>query len=212
MSIVVHHHPFTRAAATVWMLEEVGVEYELRFVNVMAGEQKAPEILAINPMGKLPILVDGLVDGDVVVTESAAIGLYLADRYAPGRLAPALDDPARGTYLRWSLFAPSVIEPGAAAKGAGWEYKEGTVGWGSHEAMLTAMESAVADRSFILGDSFSMADVIFGGTLRFMLAFKMIESRPVFAAYVERLNARPALRRAEERNAEIAKAHGLNQG
>ncbi|MEZ4237557.1 MAG: glutathione S-transferase N-terminal domain-containing protein [Myxococcota bacterium] len=72
-----------------------------------AGAQKAPEILALNPMGKVPVLVDG----DVVVTEVAAIGLYLADRYAPGRLAPALDDPARGAYLRWSLFAPSRSSP-----------------------------------------------------------------------------------------------------
>lgn len=208
MSIVVHHHPFTRAAVTVWMLEEVGVEYELRFVNVMAGEQKSPEFLAKNPMGKLPTLVDG----DVVVTESAAIGLYLADRYAAGRLAPALDDPARGTYLRWSLFAPSVIEPGAAAKAAGWQFKEGQVGWGSHDAMLAAMESAIADRSFILGDAFSMADVIFGGTLRFMLTFKMIEPSPAFTAYVERLEARPALQRATARNAAIMAEHGLKEG
>lgn len=208
MPIVVYHHPFTRAAVTVWMLEEVGVEYELRHVDVMAGEQKAPELVALNPMGKLPILVDG----DVVVTESAAIGLYLADRYAPGRLAPALDDPARGTYLRWSLFAPSVIEPGSMAKMAGWSFKEGQAGWGSYDAMVSAMESALAGRSFILGDAFSMADVIFGGTLRYMLMFKMLEPRPVFSAYVERLEARPALQRATARNAAIAAERGLNPG
>jgi glutathione S-transferase len=208
MPIIVHHHPFTRASATVWMLEEVGVEYELRHVNIMAGEHKAPELVALNPMGKLPILVDG----DVVVTESAAIGLYLADRYASGRLAPALDDPARGTYLRWSLFAPSVIEPGAMAKAAGWPYKEAQAGWGSHETMLAAMESALAGRSFILGESFSMADVIFGGTLRYMLMFKMVEARPVFTEYAERLGARPALQRSMARNAAIAKEHGLDPG
>lgn len=208
MPITVYHHPFTRASATVWMLEEVGIEYELRHVDVMAGGHKAPEIVALNPMGKLPILVDG----DVVVTESAAIGLYLADRYAPGRLAPALDDPARGTYLRWSLFAPSVIEPGAMAKLAGWSVKEGQAGWGSHEAMLSAMESAIAGRSFILGDVFSMADVIFGGTLRYMLMFDMLEPRPAFTAYAERLGTRPALQRSMARNAAIAKEHGLDQG
>lgn len=208
MSIVVHHHPLSRAAITVWMLEEVGVDYELRYVDLMAGEHKTPQMLALNPMGKLPILVDG----DVVVTESAAIGLYLADRYAPGRLAPALDDPARGTYLRWSLFSPSVIEPGAAAKAAGWSAKEAQVGWGSHDAMLTAMESAIADRTFILGDTFSMADVIFGGTLRFMLMSEMIEPRPVFTAYAERLAQRPALQRSTARNAAIAEEHGQSRG
>ena len=208
MSILVYHHPFTRAATTVWMLEEVGVPYDLKFIDVMAGKHKLPEILALNPMGKLPLLTDG----DVVVTESAAIGLYLADRYAPGRLAPALDDPARGTYLRWSLFAPSVIEPGAMAKMGGWEVKEGSVGWGSHEAMLTAMEQAIAGRDFILGATFSMADIIFGGTMRYMLTFKMIEARPVFTAYVERLEQRPALQRSIVRNAAVAAEHGLKFG
>lgn len=207
MPIVVYHHPWSRAASTVWMLEEIGVEHELRFVDIMAGQQKSPELLALNPMGKLPIVTDG----DVVMTESAAIGLYLADRYAPGRLAPALDDPARGPYLRWSLFAPSVIEPGAMAKQAGWPVREGQAGWGSFDAMLGAMESAIAGRSYILGDAFSMADVIFGGTIRYMLMMKMIEPRPAFTAYAERLGERPALQRADARNAAIAAEHGLRR-
>jgi glutathione S-transferase len=207
MSIVVYHHPFSRAATTLWMLEEVGAPYELRHVDLKTGGQKAPEILALNPMGKLPILTEG----DTVVTESAAIGLYLADRHAYGRLAPRVDDPARGTYLRWSLFAPSVIEPGAIAKSAGWAVQEGQAGWGSHEAMLSAAESAITGRSFILGETFSMADVIFGGTLRFMLAFKLIEARPAFSAYAERLAARPALQRAEARNSAVREELGLNQ-
>ena len=147
MSIVLYHHPYTRAASTLWALEEVGVEYELRWVDIMAGAQKAPEIVALNPMGKLPTLTDG----DQVVTEVAAIALYLADRYAYGTLAPKVDDPARGTYLRWSLFAPSVIEPGSMAKMSNWDAKPGSAGWGTYDAMLTAMESALTDRAFLLG-------------------------------------------------------------
>jgi glutathione S-transferase len=187
------------------MLEEVGVEYELRFVDMPAGAHKAPEMLALNPMGKLPILADD----DVVVTESAAIGLYLADRYAPGRLAPALDDPARGTYLRWSLFAPSVIEPAAMAKAGAWSYREGQAGWGAYASMSSAIETAIGAGPFILGDSFSMADVIFGGTVRYMLRFKMLEPTPTLTAYAERLAARPALQNAEARNAAIIKERGL---
>lgn len=205
MSIIVHHHPFTRAATVVWMLEEVGVPYTLQYVDVTKGEQKSPEFLALNPMGKLPTLQDG----DVVVTETAAIGLYLADRYAPVRLAPAMDDPDRGAYLRWSLFAPSVIEPGSMAHAAGWAFKAGQAGWGDHAAMLASMEQAVSHGDFLLGDRFSMADVIFGGTLRYMLRFGMVAASPGFTAYSERLAARPALQRAEARNMEIAKAHGL---
>src|SRR5690348_4263105 len=105
MSLVLYHHPFSRASGVVWMLEEVGAPYELRYLDIMAGAQKSPELVAKNPMGKLPTLTDG----DVVVTEAAAIGLYLADRYAYGKLCPRVEDPARGAYLRWSFYAPSVI-------------------------------------------------------------------------------------------------------
>lgn len=207
MTITLYHHPFSRAASTVWTLEEIGEPYELRYVDIMAGGQKAPEIVALNPMGKLPLLTDG----DAVVTENAAIALYLADRYAHGRLAPRLDDPKRGTYLRWSLFAPSVIEPGLMAKASGWEFRPGQAGWGAYDTMITAMEAALAGRDFVLGDSFSIADVIFGGTIRFMLRFGTLEARPAFTAYAERLAQRPALQRAEARNAAVMAEHGLGK-
>jgi len=207
MSIVLHHHPFSRAANVLWMLEEIGEPYELRFVDIMTGAHKQPDVVALNPMGKLPVLEDG----DAVVTESAAIGLYLADRYALGRLAPACDDPARAPYLRWSLFAPSVIEPGSMAKQAGWSFKASQAGWGEYDAMLRTIESAVTGRDYLLGDRFTMADVIFGGTVRFMLMFKMLEPKPAFAAYAERLGARPAAQRADAKNKTIAAEHGLNR-
>jgi glutathione S-transferase len=205
MAIVLHHHPFSRAANTLWALEEVGVPYELRFVDIMKGGQKSPELLAINPMGKLPTLEDG----DVVVTEGAAIALYLADRYSAGKLAPTLDDPARGAYLRWSFFAPSVIEPGTMARSGKWEFRPGQAGWGDYEAMLASIESAVKDKEFVLGDRFSMADVVFGGTLRYLLMFKTIDPRPAMTAYVERLAKRPAMQRTNARHAAIMQEHGL---
>lgn len=205
MSIVLYHHPFSRAAGTLWPLEEVGVDYELRWVDIMAGDQKKEELTRLNAMGKLPTLVDG----DQVVTEAAAIALYLADRYAAGRLSPRLDDPKRGTYLRWSLFAPSVIEPGSMAKAAEWKFRDGQAGWGRYDSMIAAMESALEGRDFVLGKEFSMADCVFGGTLRYMLGFKMLEARPLFTAYAERLGQRPALQRADARNAAIAAERGL---
>lgn len=206
MTITLLHHPFSRAAGVIWTLEEIGEPYELKYVDIMKGEQKSEAVTAMNPMGKLPVLLDG----DVVVTESAAISMYLADRYASGRLAPNLDDPRRGTYLRWILFTPSVIEPGSMAKANNWEFKPGQAGWGEHAAMLNAIETAVSGRQYLLGDMFSIADIVFGGTLRYMTRFKMLEASPSVAAYIERLNARPAAQRADARNMEIAKAHGLN--
>jgi len=205
MAITLYHHPFSRASNVVWMLEEIGVDHELRFVDLFAGEHKQADMLALNPMGKLPILKDG----DVVVTEAAAIGLYLADRYSLGKLAPAPDDPARGPYLRWSLFAPSVIEPGALAKIASWDYKPSQAGWGTYDTMLTTMEHAIGKGPYLLGERFTMADIIFGGTVRFMLEFNLVEARPSFVAYAERLGARPAFQRAHEVNASVVRAHDL---
>lgn len=204
MTLTLFHHPFSRAAGTVWALEEIGEPYELRFVDIHAGEQKHAELTALNPMGKLPTLLDG----DVVVTEAAAVALYLADRYAPGRLAPALDDPRRGAYLRWSFFSPSVIEPGVMARAQGWSFREGSAGWGNHDAMVLAMKHAIAG-GFILGETFSMADVVFGGTMRSLLRFGLLDEDPAFTAYVERLSQRPALQRGDARNEAVARAHGL---
>jgi glutathione S-transferase len=205
VAIALYYHPFSRAANVVWMLEEVGVEYELRWVDIMAGAQKSPEVLALNPMGKLPILTDG----NVIVTESAAIALYLGDRYAAGRLAPALDDPARGTYLRWSFFTPSVMEPAAAARTSGGEFNARAVGWGNFDDMLAATELALATGPHLLGEHFSMADAVFGGTLRYMLMFKMIDPKPLFTEYVARLEARPAFQRSSATNAARMAEHGL---
>jgi glutathione S-transferase len=205
MTIMLYYHPFSRAASTLWTLEEIGEPYELQFVDIRKGAQKLPPVVDLNPMGKIPVLVDG----DVVVTENAAIALYLADRYASGRLAPRLDDPRRGTYLRWSLFAPSVIEPGMMAKTAGWQFKSSQAGWGDYDAMVKTMEHAIAGRDYVLGDTFSIADVVYGGTIRFMLQFGMLPASPAFSAYAERLGARPACQKADARNAAITKEHGL---
>src|SRR4051812_33706873 len=207
MSITLYYHPYSRAANVIWMLEEIETPYELHLVDIMKGEQKSPELLALNPMGKLPTLTDA----GAVVTESAAIALYLGDRYSYGKLAPRVDDPLRAPYLRWSFFAPSVVEPGAMARSAGWAYKESQAGWGGHVAMIAAMESALAGRHFLLGDQFSMADCVFGGTLRYMLSVKMLEPTPTFTAYTQRLVARPALQRAEAKNNAMRDELGLNK-
>jgi glutathione S-transferase len=208
MSVTLYHHPWSRAATVVWMLEEVGVAYDLEFVDLMKGGQETPEFLALNPMGKVPVLTDG----EAVVSEVAAIGVYLADRYATGKLAPALDDPRRGAYLRWCFFAPSVLEPGCMAKVSNWDFKPGSAGFGRYDRMIDSLEAAVSAGPWLLGDQFTMADVIVGATVRWFLQFKMIEPRPAFLAYAERLGARAALVAADARNAEVTAAHGLKQG
>lgn len=208
MAITLYHHPFSRAATVVGMLEEVGVPYTLEFVDLMSGAQKDASYLAINPMGKIPTLVDG----DAVVTETTAIGLYLADRYGLGSLAPALDDPARGTYLRWSVYPASVIEPGCMAKAGGWSYRPGSAGWGTYESIVETLESALNTGPWLLGDWFTMADVLLGANLRWMLGFKMLDARPSFTAYVDRFNARPAQVQAADVNQQVVTERGLSRG
>jgi len=207
MALVLHYHPFSRAANVVWMLEEVGCDYTLEYVDLMSGEHKKPERRHLNPMGKLPTLVDG----DAIVTESAAIALYLADRYAIGRLAPKTDAPERGTYLRWSLYAPSVIEPGCLAKSAKWEFRPSQAGWGTYDEMLDTISTALGKGTWLLGETFSMADVIFGGTIRYMTMFNMLDKRPEYMAYVERLEARPACKNAQEINNRMIQDRGLGR-
>lgn len=205
MALVLYHHPWSRAATTVWMLEELGEPYELVYLDLQAGEQRGDAHKARNPMQKLPTLVD---DG-VVVTESAVIGVYLADRYASGRLAPALDDPRRATFLRWCFYPPSVIEPGCMARASKWDFKPGSAGWGRYDDMLATIDGAVEPGPWLLGEQFSMADVVMGATLLWMTGFGMLDKTDAIAAYCERLEARPARQRANEINARVTAEHGL---
>ena len=205
MTITLRHHPFTRAADVVWMLEEVGVPYTLQFVDMKAAEHKGEAHIALNGMGKLPVLLDG----EAVVSERAAIGVYLADRYASGRLAPRLDDPARGAYLRWCFYGPSVVEPCCMANASKWEYRASAAGFGTYPALLATLDEALSHGDYLAGDEFSMADLLLGGTVRWMLGFGMLEKRPAFVAYAERLSARPAAGVAAKTNARVAAEQGL---
>jgi glutathione S-transferase len=205
--IKLYHHPFTRAAGTVGVLEEVGEPYELVFVDLRKGEHKTDTFRKLNPMGKLPVLTDG----GAVLSETSAIAMYLADRYAMGRLAPPIESPLRGPYLRWCVFPSVVIEPAAIAKMKGWDVNASQAGWGAYDTALDAVSGALEKGTWLLGDTFMMADVLVGGTLGYMLRFNMIEPRPEFVAYVDRFRARPAIQTAEAKNAAIVKERGLDR-
>ncbi|BFM50083.1 glutathione S-transferase [Marinomonas sp. THO17] len=111
-SITFYHAPETRGTGVRVLLEELGVPYEMNVLNFKAGENQQPDFLAINPLGKFPTLVHN----GIVVTEQVACYLYLADLYPEKGLAPALDDPNRGAYLRWMAYQGSSFEPAVIDK------------------------------------------------------------------------------------------------
>ena len=163
-----YFHPMSRGVTTHWMLAELDVEHEQVVVDFPAGQTDTPEYRAINPMGKVP----ALVDGDTVVTETAAICTYLADRFPEKGLAPPANSEARGRYYRYLFFAGTTMEPMFALNQMDLpEYSPQSAGWGDMERVLAAVEAMTPEKNWVLGDQFTTADVIFGGTLDFAVQF-----------------------------------------
>ena len=186
--------PQTRSTRALWMLEELGRDYELEEVAIRSPErQDSNEFRAASPMGKVP----ALVDGDAKLAESAAICLYLADRYASGHLAPALDDPQRGKFLYWLMYTPAVIEPAMSEKANDVAPNRGRSGWGDFDLMITTLEQGLGEQDWIQGD-FSAADVMLGSSVVFLRMFGMLPESAALNAYAERCLARPAYQKAIE--------------
>lgn len=190
--------PRTRASRALWLIEELGEPFELVEVDLRDAESRSnPDFLSASPMRKVP----ALRDGEVTVADSAAIGLYLADRYPRAGLAPAIDAPERGRYLFWMTFLPGVIEPAMAQKFNGWETEPATIGWGNFERMIETLENGLAEGPWLLGDPFSAADVMAGSSVNFMSMFGILPDSAVLKSYLERCQARPAYARAMAREA-----------
>lgn len=185
-----YFHPSSRGVTTHWMLAELDVPHEQIVVDFMAGENDTAEFRKINPMAKVPVLVDGAV----VVTETAAICAYLADKFSDRGFAPALDAPERGSYYRYLFFPGTTLEPMFTVNSLGvTEYSAQSAGWGDLQRCLATVEALTPEADWALGWQFSAADVVFGGTLDFAVQFGWLESpSPKVAAYVRRLKDRPA--------------------
>jgi glutathione S-transferase len=183
--------PKTRSFAVLWLLEEIGEPYTLKRLDFAANEHKAAEFLKLNPFGKVPTVTDG----DAVLTERAAICTYLADRYAAGRLAPGLDDKTRGNYLRWMFFSVGVMEPLYLAKFMQLDVPAEQAPWGTYETVDSIIDGAIAKGPFILGKTFSAADILMGTMIRWGMMWELVAG-PHMGAYVKRLENRPAFKRA----------------
>ena len=187
-------NPMSRGRIARWMLEEVGEPYETVVLD-WNGSIKADDYLAINPMGKVP----AIVHRGQVVTEAAAICAYLAEAFPQAGLAPTAAE--RADYYRWMFFAAGPVEAAMSDKALGVEIpadKEGMVGYGRIDHVVTALETAVTAHEYIAGDRFTAADVYVGSAIGWATMFGTFEKTPAFAAYLERVNARDAAVRARE--------------
>ena len=198
--LILYTSPMSRGRIARWMLEELGQPYTVQYLGFgpeAAMSVKAPEYLAINPMGKVP----ALKHGDAVVTESAAICAYLADAFPEAGLKPAPGTDASAAYHRWLFYAAGPIEAAVTNRALGVvidEQKSRMVGYGSYDEMVDVIDNAVTGRTFIAGDSFTAADVYFGSQIGWGLRFGSLPDRPEFKRYWEGLARRPAYLRATE--------------
>lgn len=193
--LVFYYNPRSRAQMVRFMLEELGVPHRTVLVDFEKGESRHPDYLAINPMGKVP----AIVHRGVTVTEAAAIITYLADAFPQAGLAPKIDDPARGTWLRWLVFGASVFEPALLdTMMKRPEVPKAMAGFGSYADALDAIETMLNPGPWILGDRYSAADVYMGAELAWAGSFGApgITDNPRINAYVERIKARPAYQRS----------------
>jgi glutathione S-transferase len=195
--------PRTRASRILWLLEELGEPFELREIDIRdADSRNDADFQLASPMGKVPAIMDTAPAGVARIADSAAIGLYLADRYPEAGLAPALNDVRRGAYLYWMTYTPGVIEPAMSEKFGGWQVDRTSCGWGNFDTMIEVLERGLEPGPWLLGKQFSAADVLVGSSVYFMKLFGVLPESRVLADYAERCLARPAYARALARETE----------
>ncbi|MFA5899898.1 MAG: glutathione S-transferase family protein, partial [Hyphomicrobium sp.] len=200
--LTLYHAARTRSATALWMLEELGEPFSVELLQLRNGDQYKPAYLAINPMGKVPTLVDG----DTVVSEVSAICCYLADAYPQAGLAPPVHDARRGPYLKWLFYGPSCVEPVMIDKALDRSPAPRTTsGWADLDTVVSVLCDATEKSApYLLGSDFTAADVVIGSTLRWGMQFKLLPELPAFVAYVDRLKQRPALQRQMQRDEAFA--------
>jgi glutathione S-transferase len=196
--ITLYHAPRTRSVRIRWLLEELGVPYELRTVEFSRPSRTFSQR---TPLGKLPVVEDG----DVVICESGAILEYILERHDEGRLAPRVGSPLRGPFLQWVHFAEGTAYPPLGVIVWHTLYKRDADSLPSviedaqerARAALDFVEQAISGREYLLGEAFSGADIMMGFTLAVARALGVLDDRyPGLARYLSRLEARSAFQRA----------------
>jgi glutathione S-transferase len=202
--ITLYYSPQTRASGARILLEELGAPYQLHVLNMKAGEQRQPAYLAINPLGKVP----AIGHRGQVVTEQVAVFVYLADLFPQAGLAPGLDDPLRGPYLRWIAYYGSSFEPALIDRAMKREPGPKSMScYGDYDAVLDGLEAQLADGPYLLGDRMTAADVLWGTALNWTMRFGLVPNREVFVRFTERVTSRPAFQKVTAEEADLAVEH-----
>lgn len=202
--IIFYYSPQTRARSVMVLLDELNAPHDLHVLNMKAGEQRQPEFLGINPLGKVPTIRHG----DAVITEQVAIHIYLGDLFPEAGLTPAIDDPLRGPYLRWLVYYAACFEPAVVDKFMKREpAPESQSPYGTYDQVMDLLRAQLAKGPYMLGDRFTVADVLWGTALYWTLQFGIVPDYPELKDYAARMSERPAFKRAMERDMELAAEH-----
>jgi len=202
--LIFYYSPHTRASCVLMLLEELDTPYELRVLNFQLGEQRKPEYLAINPMGKVP----AIVHKGALVTELGAVFIYLADAFPDRKLAPPIGDPLRGPYLRWLVYYGSAFEPATVDRSLKREPAPMTRSpYGDFESVMAVINAQLKEGPYLFGERFTAADILWGVALRWTTAFGIVPATPEITAYYERIAARPSAARVAQTDDELLKIH-----
>jgi glutathione S-transferase len=191
--VTFYHAPQSRSAGVRILVEELGADHDLVALDLQAGQQREPAYLAINPMGKVP----ALRHGEALITEQAAVYQYLAELYPEHGLVPPVGDAQRGPFLRWMVFYGSCFEPAVVDRALKRDSGGRSMSpYGDYASVMQALIQQLAPGPWLLGERFTVADVLWGSALGWMQAFKLLPESPEIQRYVARFSERPAVRRA----------------
>jgi glutathione S-transferase len=185
--------PFSRSTGVHWLLEEIGAPYEAEHVNIRAKETVPESYRAVQPNKKVP----AIDDGGTIVTERAAICLYLCEKYPAANLAPMPGSAERAAFLTSLVYCDAVLDPALAARALKWDYDGGAVSFGSFDDMVANIERMLSSRPFAAGAAFTAADTQLAASLHWaMHLLNVMPKKPVFEDYVARATSRPAFGRS----------------
>lgn len=209
--LIFYTHPWSRGRVTRWALEECQADYQTHVLEYDTS-MKAEDYLAINPMGKVP----ALQHGETVITENAAICLYLADIFPEKQLAPPVNSKARGEYYRWLMFVAGPLEAVTTAKSLKYlpdqpsDEARSMAGYGCLDDVVTTLDKALTGTTYLCGEHFTIADLYLSACLNWFMEFGIVPKLPSFEQYVAKHGSRPAALKAFEIDEALLKKYPFN--